>query len=91
MEARTLFGHYDKRVRFVSPDGFIAFLEEFEESVGREEAKKRSERVFSPADASERDMGRDFGCVMRLPARIDLHVFGPCSGIDTRSTVTATL
>ncbi len=39
-EARRLFGHHDKRVRFVPPDGFIAFLEEFEESTSREEAKR---------------------------------------------------
>jgi hypothetical protein len=32
-EARTLFGHVDeRRVRFLSPDGFIAFLDEFEKA-----------------------------------------------------------
>jgi hypothetical protein len=32
-EARTLFGHLDeRRVRFLSPDGFIAFLDEFEKA-----------------------------------------------------------
>ena len=40
VEARALFGHYENRVRFVSPDGFIAFLEEFEAPAGRDEAKK---------------------------------------------------
>lgn len=51
--ARSLFGHYDKRVRFVSPDGFIAFLEEFEESGDREEAnrpKRPQARLESPDD-----------------------------------------
>ena len=40
VEARTLFGHRDKRLRFVSPDGFIAFLEELEESAGRKEPRQ---------------------------------------------------
>lgn len=39
-EARTLFGHHDKRVRFVTPDGFIAFLEEFEDPAAPEKAKR---------------------------------------------------
>ena len=54
VEARALFGHYDKRVRFVSPDGFIAFLEEFEAPAGRGEAKKPKrppERPEGPDDA----------------------------------------
>jgi len=33
LEARTLFGQVDaKRIRFLSPDGFIAFLDEFKSS-----------------------------------------------------------
>ena len=40
VEARALFGRYDERVRFVSPDGFIALLEEFEASGGRNKAKR---------------------------------------------------
>lgn len=55
-EAQTLFGHHDKRVRFVSPDGFIAFLEEFEDSAGPEAAKrpKRAQtRTQSLDDAPE--------------------------------------
>lgn len=51
-EAQTLFGHHDKRVRFVSPDGFIAFLEEFEDSAGRDEAKR-------PKRAQARTQGQD--------------------------------
>ncbi len=41
-EARALFGRPDERVRFVTPDGFIAFLEEFEQStVGDESTRPR--------------------------------------------------
>ncbi|MHB0978149.1 MAG: type IV secretion system DNA-binding domain-containing protein [Minisyncoccota bacterium] len=56
VEARALFGHFDKRVRFVSPDGFIAFLEEFEKSDGRDDAKKPKRpqtRPEAPDDAPQ--------------------------------------
>ncbi|MBI2409345.1 MAG: type IV secretion system DNA-binding domain-containing protein [Gemmatimonadetes bacterium] len=56
VEARALFGDFDKRVRFVSPDGFIAFLEEIEESDGRVDAKmqKRPQaRPETPGDAPQ--------------------------------------
>lgn len=58
VEARSLFGHYDKRVRFVSPDGFIAFLEEFEESAGREEAKKPKRPHARPAGPDDAPRGK---------------------------------
>jgi excisionase family DNA binding protein len=51
VEARALFGHYDKRVRLVSPDGFIAFLEEFEASGGQGEAKRPQARQEGTEDA----------------------------------------
>lgn len=58
VEARSLFGHYDKRVRFVSPDGFIAFLEEFEESEGREEAKRSKRSQARPGDPDNAPQGK---------------------------------
>jgi len=58
VEARSLFGHYDKRVRFVSPDGFIAFLEEFEESEGREEAKRPKRPQMRPQGPDDAPGGK---------------------------------
>ena len=54
---RTLFGQVDeKRVRFLSPDGFIAFLDEFENAKRTDEVRsgKSVKRGQSPTgDAAE--------------------------------------
>lgn len=56
-EARTLLGHVDeKRVRFLSPGGLIAFLDEFEdaEAGGEGRTQKRPQaRSQEPGDAPE--------------------------------------